>query len=157
VKVLAYYHVALFFNNFLPGNIGGDIARVLDASRHAENRAAALSTVMLDRIIGTVALAGLALVTTLPAIDRFHFGLRYLALVVFFVVSVLALWAILHPRTLPAFERLFSRIGLTFLAPHLDALAARLAAYRGRGRLFTGVLSLAAVVQLLRVFVHVLT
>src|SRR5258705_3851805 len=92
-KVLAYYHVGLFFNNFLPANIGGDIARVMDSARYGETRAAAVSAVVLDRLIGTVALAGLAVLTTLPAIDRFHLGVVYAALVVFFVAGVVALWA----------------------------------------------------------------
>jgi hypothetical protein len=155
-KVLAYYHVGLFFNNFLPANIGGDIARVMDASRYGETRAAAVSTVVLDRVIGTVALAGLAVVTTVPAIDRFHLGLMYLALVGFLVVSLALLWGVLHPRALPAMERVFSRVGLRFLKPHLDDLALRFAAYRARGRLFAGLLTLATLVQVLRVGVHVL-
>src|SRR5262249_23263517 len=33
-KVCAYYHVGLFFNNFLPANIGGDLARIADAARY---------------------------------------------------------------------------------------------------------------------------
>ena len=155
-KVLAYYHVGLFFNNFLPANIGGDIARVLDAARYGDTPGAAVSTVVLDRIIGTLALAGLALVTTVPAIDRFHLGVAYAALVVFFAVGVLMLWAVLHPRALPALERALSRIGLRFLKPQLDYLAERFAGYRERARLFAGLLALAAVVQILRVGVHVL-
>ncbi len=155
-KVLAYYHVGLFFNNFLPANIGGDIARVMDASRYGETRAAAVSTVVLDRIIGTVALAGVAVITTWPAIDRFHLGVLYLALLGFLGLSVLMLWGVLHPRVLPAIERALSRIGLRFLKPHLDELATRFAAYRERGRLFAGLLSVATVVQLMRICVHVL-
>ena len=155
-RVLAYYHVGLFFNNFLPANIGGDIARVMDASRHGETRAAAVSTVVLDRVIGTVALAGLAVVTTVPAIKQFHLGLLYLAVVGFFAVSVGVLYGILHPRVLPALERVMSRVGLKFLAPHLDDLASRFAAVRTRGRLFAGLLSLALVIQVMRVGVHVL-
>ena len=154
-KVCAYYHVGLFFNNFLPANIGGDIARVMDASRYGQTRATAVSTVVLDRIIGTVALAGLAVVTTLPAIDRFHFGVLYVALLGFLCISVLMLWGVLHPRVLPAIERALSRIGLKFLKPHLDELALRLAAYRERGRLFGGLLVLATFVQLLRVCARV--
>ena len=96
-KVCAYYHVGLFFNNFLPANIGGDIARVLDASRYGPTRAAALSAVMMDRLIGTVALAGLALVTTLPAIDRFHLRWSTSRVVAFFALSVMVLWAVLPP------------------------------------------------------------
>ena len=156
LRVLAYYHVGLFFNNFLPANIGGDIARVLQASRHGETRAAAVSTVVLDRIIGTVALAGLAVVTTVPAIDRFHLGVLYLALVGFLVVSLGLLWGLLHPKVLPAIERVMSRVGLRFLEPHLDDLARRFASYRSRGRLFAGLIAVATLTQVLRVAVHVL-
>ena len=155
-KVLGYYHVGLFFNNFLPANIGGDIARVVHASRHGETRAAAVSTVVLDRLIGTVALAGLAVVTTLPAINQFHLGVMYLSLVGFLCLSVIMLWGVLHPKVLPAIERVMSRVGLEFLEPHLEDLARRFAAYRSRGRLFAGLLSLATVIQVLRVGVHVL-
>jgi uncharacterized protein (TIRG00374 family) len=155
-KTLAYYHVGLFYNNFLPANIGGDIARVVDASKYVDSRAAVVSTVVLDRVIGTVALAGLAVVTTIPAITRFHFGLLYLAVVGFFAASVTLLWGVLHPRVLPALERGLSMIGFRSLKPHLDALAARFAHYRGRTRLFAGLLSLALVIQVMRVGVHIL-
>jgi uncharacterized protein (TIRG00374 family) len=155
-KVVAYYHVGLFFNNFLPANIGGDIARVADASRYGPTRAAAVSTVVLDRLIGTVALAGLALLTTLPAIDRFHLTLVYLAVVGFFALSLGLLWAIFHPALLPLVERTLARIGLGALKPHLDDLAARLAGFRGQRRLFLRLIAVALVVQVSRIFVHVL-
>ncbi len=155
-KVVAYYHVGLFFNNFLPANIGGDIARVADAERHVPTRAAAISTVVMDRLIGTVALAGLALVTTLPAIDRFHLTVLYLALVGFFGLSLVLLWAVFHPRLLPAVERLLSRVGLSGLKPHLDDLALRLQNFRDRRSLLLGLLAVAIVVQFARIGVHIL-
>ena len=155
-KVCAYYHVGLFFNNFLPANIGGDFMRVMDASRYDTSRAAALSTVLMDRLIGTVALAGLALVTTLPAIDRFHLTIAYLALVGFFVASVVMIWAVFHPALLPAIERLLARIGLSGLKGPLDDLALRLGEYRRQRALIAQMLGLATVVQLSRIGVHVL-
>jgi hypothetical protein len=155
-KVCAYYHVGLFFNNFLPANIGGDLARIADASRYGPTRAAAISTVLLDRMIGTVALATLALVTTLPAIDAFHLRLVYLALVAFFALSVALLWAVFHPALLPLAERALARIGLGTLRPHLDDLAARLQGFRGQRRLFLKLMSVALVVQVARIGVHAL-
>ncbi|HTM56979.1 MAG TPA: lysylphosphatidylglycerol synthase transmembrane domain-containing protein [Candidatus Udaeobacter sp.] len=155
-KVCAYYHVGLFFNNFLPANVGGDIARVADAARYDTTPATAFSTVLMDRMIGTLALAGLALVTTLPAIDRFHLTLAYLALVGFFALSVTMVWAIFHPRLLPALERLLARVGLGGLKPHLDDLAARLTDFRDQRGLIVRVLGIALVVQVLRIAVHVL-
>jgi hypothetical protein len=154
-KVLAYYHVGLFFNNFLPANVGGDIARVLDASRHGSGRAAAVSTVLLDRLIGTLALAGLALVTTIPAIDRFHLSLVYLALLGFFAFSLLLVWAVFHPALLPNVERLLSRVGLGGLRPRLDGLASSLQGFRTERGLFVRLLLVALVVQVSRIGVHV--
>ena len=155
-KVCAYYHVGLFFNNFLPANIGGDFARVVDASRHSPTRAAAFSTVVMDRAIGTLALAGLALVTTLPAIDRFHLSMAYLALVVFFVASATLVWALLQPQFLALVERVLARIGLGRLKPRLDHLARQLAVFRTRRGLVLEVLAIAIVVQVARIGVHVL-
>jgi len=156
-KACTYYHVGLFFNNFLPANIGGDIARVLGASRYAEGgRSSAVSTVIMDRLIGTVALAGMALVTTVPAIDRFHLSLVYLAVVAFFLLSVVLVWAIFHPGLLPTVERALARVGFRKLGPHLDELAGRIAHFRDRRALFARLLGLALVVQLMRVGVHVL-
>ncbi len=154
-KVLSYYHVGLFFNNFLPANVGGDVARVLDASRYGASRATAFSTVLMDRLIGTVALAGLALVTTLPAVDHFHLTMVYLALVGFFVVSVGMVWAVFHPAVLPALERLLSRVGLGGFKPALDDMAACLQGFRDQRGLFLRLLLVALVVQVSRIFVHV--
>jgi uncharacterized protein (TIRG00374 family) len=155
-KVCAYYHVGLFFNNFLPANIGGDIARVADAARYDTTAATAFSTVLMDRLVGTVALAGLAVVSTLPAIDRFHLRLVYLALLGFFAFSVTVIWAVFHPGLLPALERLLARIGLASLKPHLDELAARLADFRDQRGLILRLVSLAVVVQVSRIGVHML-
>lgn len=155
-KVLAYYHVGLFFNNFLPANVGGDIARVVDASRYAATRSAALATVLLDRMIGTVSLAGLALVTTLPALDRFDLTLLYLALLGFFTLSVIVVWAVFHPRMRQVMEAVLARIGLGRWTPALEELASRLGHYRGQRRLLLSLLALSLVTQVSRVGVHAL-
>ena len=79
---------------------------------------AALSTVLMDRLIGTVALAGLALVTTLPAIDRFHLALVYLALVgVLRAQRDAAVGGVPSARCCPRSSALLARIGLGALEP----------------------------------------
>jgi uncharacterized membrane protein YbhN (UPF0104 family) len=110
----------------------------------------------MDRLIGTVALAGLALVTTLPFIDQFHFAVLYLALVGFFLLSVAVVWAAFHPAVMPACARLLHRVGLGQLAPHLSDLAARLEGFRGRRGFMGRMLGVATMTQLLRIAVHVL-
>ncbi len=161
-KVLSYYHVGLFFNNFLPANVGGDFARVLDAARYGPSRAAAFSTVIMDRLLGTLALAGLALVTTLPAFRDFHqvgglpISAVYLALVGFFALSVAMTWVVFHPASLPVLQRGLARVGLGGFHQALDDLAGRLRDFRDRRGLFARLLGVAIVVQVARIGVHVL-
>ena len=161
-KVCSYYHVGLFFNNFLPANVGGDFARVLDASRSgSSSRARAFSTVLMDRMIGTVALGGLALMTTLPAIGELKLSPAlittfYGGVVAFFAIGVFMMWAVLHPRALASLEGVLARIGLGRIRPALDDLSGRLASFRGQPRMFMELFAIAACVQVMRIGVHVL-
>jgi uncharacterized protein (TIRG00374 family) len=155
-KVTAYYLVGQFFNNFLPANVGGDFVRTLDASRTGSSRANAVSTVILDRLIGTAALGGVAVVSTLPAINRYHLAAAYAGVVVFFVGSVVMLRAMLEPRVLAALERMLAKIGLARLSPSLDRLSGSLVEFRNRKRLLLELLSVATVVQIMRIGVHIL-
>jgi uncharacterized membrane protein YbhN (UPF0104 family) len=56
--------VALFFNNFLPSNIGGDVIRIRDTARVAGSKTLATIVVLTDRVIG---LMGLVLVAAFGA------------------------------------------------------------------------------------------
>jgi len=56
--------VALFFNNFLPSNIGGDVIRIRDTARAAGSKTLATTVVLADRVLG---LMGLVLVAALGA------------------------------------------------------------------------------------------
>jgi len=155
-KVTTYYFVGQFFNNFLPANVAGDFMRTLDATRTGSTRANALSTVILDRLIGTVALGGVAVVSTLPAINRYHLAAAYAGVVAFFVGAVVMLRAMLEPRVLAALERVLARIGLSRLSPALDRLSESLVEFRNRKRLLLELLSVALVVQVMRIGVHIL-
>lgn len=52
--------VATFFNQFLPSNIGGDVVRVADTAPYAGSKTAATTIVLLDRVLGLIALLALA-------------------------------------------------------------------------------------------------
>jgi uncharacterized membrane protein YbhN (UPF0104 family) len=54
--VLASFLVSLFFNNFLPTNIGGDIIRVGDTARPAKSSTLATTIVVADRVVGLIGL-----------------------------------------------------------------------------------------------------
>jgi uncharacterized membrane protein YbhN (UPF0104 family) len=68
-KLFGSMSVALFFNNFLPSNIGGDVVRISDTAKVARSKTLAATVVLADRTMGMmglvfVAAVGLSLVAS---------------------------------------------------------------------------------------------
>ena len=55
-QLFSSYLVALFFNNLLPSNIGGDVVRIGDTAKLARSKTLATTVVLLDRVMGVMAL-----------------------------------------------------------------------------------------------------
>lgn len=62
-KLLKIYYVGLFFNNFMPGNVGGDLKKIYDIRVGSEESVgAAVSATVFDRLFGLYFLNVLALI-----------------------------------------------------------------------------------------------
>lgn len=80
--------IGFFFNNVVPGPTGGDLIKAVYVARGTDRRAAAVMTVLVDRVLGLLALALIALGSLLTQLDnpayrelsRFVFG--FIALIV---------------------------------------------------------------------------
>jgi len=64
--LVASYFVGLFFNNFLPTSMGGDVVRIYDVARYSRQPSASVASVIAERALsslaqGVIALLGLAL------------------------------------------------------------------------------------------------
>jgi uncharacterized membrane protein YbhN (UPF0104 family) len=75
--------VALFFNNFLPSNIGGDVIRVADTAKAAGSKTLATTIVLVDRTMGMlglvlVAACGASLVASATGQVRLPLGPSWL-------------------------------------------------------------------------------
>jgi uncharacterized protein (TIRG00374 family) len=62
--------VAMFFNNFLPSNIGGDVVRIRDTARRAGSKTLATTVVLLDRGLGLLGLVFVAAIGATAAARR---------------------------------------------------------------------------------------
>src|SRR5262245_15454127 len=63
-RLTGSFLVALFFNNFLPSNVGGDVIRISDTAKEAQSKTLATTVVLTDRVLG---LMGLVLVAATAA------------------------------------------------------------------------------------------
>ncbi len=61
-RLLNLYYVGAFFNNFLPSGFGGDVIKMYELSRQGADSELAVSTVLVDRVMGLLMLFAMALV-----------------------------------------------------------------------------------------------
>ncbi len=69
--LLGSFLVAAYFNNFLPSNIGGDVIRIRDSARVAGSKTLATTVVLMDRVLGLMALVFVAAVGA-TTVGRLH-------------------------------------------------------------------------------------
>jgi uncharacterized protein (TIRG00374 family) len=65
-------YAGIFFNNFLPGGVGGDLTKAILVSAGEERKAAAVGTVVLDRLVGLAVLIFLGAACLAPFVGRFE-------------------------------------------------------------------------------------
>lgn len=142
--------VAVFFNNFLPSNIGGDVIRVRDTSRAAGSKTLATTVVLVDRGIG---LLGLVFVAALgatwaarrsEAIGPLGPGLLWAALAVGVTATAPVLLA---PHRLAQLLRPLQRIHQDWVSTRLDRMTAALARFGRAPRALLGCFLGAILVQ----------
>lgn len=155
-KVAAYYFVGLFFNNFLPSNVGGDIARISDASKYSDRVSPVFSATLMDRLIGVLAIGFLAVVASIVALPRLHFMGIYVVLLGIFLAALAAFLSIFSRRVLTAFEWPFRAIGANGLADALGRLLDDLHGFRAQGGTLLAAFLASTVVQVSRIYVHYL-
>ena len=68
-RLVGYYFIGYFFNNFLPTMIGGDVSRIYFAARDTGEKYVVIATVLMERILGilaTLTLASLSMIWAYP-------------------------------------------------------------------------------------------
>jgi len=95
IRLWALYHVGMFFSNFLPTAIGGDVYRAYRTMGKAERRMHAFSAVILERLIGIFALLVLGFVSTIILLQRDLLVHRQLAVYALVILTVGVLFAVI--------------------------------------------------------------
>jgi hypothetical protein len=118
-RLVRFYFIGFFFNNFLPTSIGGDIYRVLGAGRDSGRRAAVAASVLVERLMGMLAVSTLAILAAVVVVrQQADGGVRELTLG--FGIAMLILTAVFfHRRTFGLLESLLRRISLWGLGAKL--------------------------------------
>lgn len=111
--LIASVFVGQFFNNFLPTTFGGDAARAYDTAAYSKQPAKSLTSLFLDRLIGVLALAVLALVGLLAGLLTRQDVLFYVGPVLGVFIFCAGIFGVVFtPAAAKLFERLLEKTGL---------------------------------------------
>jgi len=155
-KAASYYFVGLFFNNFLPSNVGGDIARISDAAKHAEHVSPVFSATLMDRLIGVLAIGLLAVVASVAVIDRLHLYAIYWGILIVFLVATALFASVFNRNILEAFERPFRAVGAHKIERAIARLMDDLHGFRSERGALLAAFAASTLVQISRIYVHYL-
>jgi uncharacterized protein (TIRG00374 family) len=132
-ELLSYTFVGLFFGNFLPTNVGGDLVRGWGLARYTERGAEAAVSVVVDRIVGFIAFMSMAATMAVIAVlveGRTVLQPIAIASVIAFVAFTGAFALMMSRRLRRRAEALFELPLLSKVAPIYERLSGALGSYR---------------------------
>jgi glycosyltransferase 2 family protein len=144
------YLIALLLGQVLPTAVGGDAVRAVDLARRTGARAEAVSSVVVDRVIGLAALGALAAGGALAGGSGIGRGSAVALGLGVVAVTALAALALFAQRLQPLLRRLAPRAARLRVEVPLRSLYRALHAYRGHPATLAWVFVLGAVAQALR-------
>ena len=149
------YFVGMFFNNFLPSTIGGDVYRAYDSWRLGQSKSSAFAIVFIDRMLGVLALAIFA-VCALLIDDRFTKSVPHLWLWISLVTLGLILVVYLiffTPDFLLNFFRKKKFFSGRVLGKKIDSIIDAFLAFRGQRLTLFQAMGLSVLLQI-NVVIH---
>ena len=154
-KTFRLYFVGLFFNNFLPANVGGDAVKIYDVSKIGNDPHQVFAITLLDRIIGITGLCLLAIAAALSLRGRGSIPNLNIYILVFAGCITPVIAMTLNRRLSGAVKRLFGAITWWGLGSRFRAVFDHLGSFRRLRFLLVKLTLLAIVVQFMRVLTHV--
>ena len=155
-KLLKLYHVGLFFNNFMPGNVGGDVKKVYDIRMQGgqDTVGAGFTATVFDRLFGLffITLFALAVGALFFVHDAEQRAFIWPSVWIFMGFCVLFA-ALLSRRIGKFFCNLAAKILPEKIETRLLRMFERFQKFRSK-KLWMNIICLSTVTQALRIFVH---
>ncbi|NOX89516.1 MAG: flippase-like domain-containing protein [Calditrichaeota bacterium] len=135
-QLFGFYLIGMFFNNFLPSSIGGDVMRIYKVIAATNHRASGFASVVIERIMGIAATLFLAILALVYVSQQFHDErLLYTALVLFFLIIVFFV-SLMRDRTFRLILRLFDKFTIFEIGQKFNKLFEAIHYFQSRRRIF---------------------
>lgn len=110
-QALRLTFIGFFFNNVVPGMTGGDVVKAVMIARESKGRGPdAVSTVIVDRVLGLIVLAALAAVVLLFALDTYGTIAMWVFIMLAVATACILLFLSRRVRKLLRIDKLLNRL-----------------------------------------------
>lgn len=129
LRLLIFYFIGFFFNNFLPTAIGGDISRAYYAAKSSGDTPTSIGSVVFERILGVLATLTLASISMVWVISSLEVSLISMTALLFGGV-VFALINLLNPVLFQFTSSLLARITFFNIGEKINQVLSSIHVYR---------------------------
>jgi glycosyltransferase 2 family protein len=148
LDLFKYYWIGLFFNNFLPTSIGGDIIRIYHLVEKSGDRTAGFTSVITERLLGiasTLILALLSFFVLTGKLDN-----RWLVYIAGFLLAAIVAFFILvfNENFISRLERMITSITLWRLGERFMKLVNAIRFYHNAKSIYLHVLGVSLIGQI---------
>jgi len=153
-KLFKFYLIGLFFNNFLPTGIGGDITRIYNLIQEAGDRTIGFASVMTERLLGITSTLILTLFSLTWLLGSFSTN-RILYLNIGLLVFILLFFYLVFNRMYPeTFAEKIKKIKLFKLGERIDKLFEAIRYFQDKKIVYVKVISVSLFAQALVIIMH---
>jgi len=153
-KLFRFYLIGLFFNNFLPTGIGGDVTRIYNLIQETGDRTIGFASVMTERLLGITSTLILTLFSLTWLLGSFSTN-RILYLNIGLLVFILFFFYLVFNRMYPeSFAEKIKTIKLFKLGERIDKLFEAIRYFQDKKIVYVKVISVSLFAQALVIVMH---
>ena len=152
--LLGYYIIGLFFNNFLPTSIGGDVVRIYKVIEATGDRTHGFSSVIIERILGIAATLFLAIVSLAFISEHVTSARVFYIIFTLFIFILGFMYILIRRRPFILLLKLFDKITIFHIGERINKLLESIHYFRARRRILLYVFILSLFSQIAVVFMN---
>ncbi len=108
-RLYGFYLIGMFFNNFLPSSIGGDVMRIYKVIEASGDRTSGFASVIVERIVGIAATLVLGIWALFYVSQQFHDARLMYSAIILLAGIILFFVSLLRDRSFQFILRLFDK------------------------------------------------
>jgi uncharacterized protein (TIRG00374 family) len=154
LMLFRFYLIGLFFNNFLPTGIGGDITRIYNLIQEAGDRTIGFASVMIERILGITSTLILTMFSLTWLLGSFSTN-RILYINILLLIFILLFFYLVFNRKYPeSLAEKVKKIKLFKFGERIDKLFEAIRYFQDKKIVYIKVISVSLFAQVLVILMH---